>query len=76
MGRNSGWMAGLRGHWFKGYFASRLLTAGVPQGSVLGCVMFNIFTSDLEEMEECLFMKFPDDTKGEGAVNMLPYGGT
>lgn len=76
MGRNSGWMIGLRGQWFKGYSASRLVTPGVPQGSVLACVMFNIFISDLEEMAECLLMKFLNDTKWEGVVNMLPNRGT
>ena len=76
MGRNSGWMIGLRGQWFKGYSASRLVTTGVPRGSVLGCVMFNIFINDLEAVAECLLVKFPDDTKWEGAVNMLPYRGT
>lgn len=76
MGRNSGWIIGLRGQWFKGYSASRLVTTGLPQGSILGCVTFNIFISDLEETAECLLMKFPDNTKWEGAVNMPPYRDT
>lgn len=69
-------MIGLGGQWFKADSASRLVTTGVPQGSVLGCVMFETCISDLEEMAECLLMKFPADTKWEGAVNMLPYRGT
>ena len=46
-------MVGPRGQWFKGYSASRLVPTGVPQGFVPGCVMFNIFISDVEEAAEC-----------------------
>jgi len=49
----------------------RPVMTGIPQGLLLGLVLFSIFVCDMDSGIECTLIEFADNTKLCGAVNML-----
>ena len=47
------------------------VTSSVPQRSVLGLVLFNVFVGDTGSGIKCTISEFTDNTKLSVAVNML-----
>ena len=47
------------------------MTSGNPHGWLLGQMLFNIFVGDMDSGIKCTLSKFADDTKLNGAIDMI-----
>ena len=45
--------------------------SGVPQDSVLGCILFVLYVNDIDEFINSKILKFADDTRIYRTVNSL-----
>lgn len=55
------------------------MVSAVPQWSVLGPVLFNIFSNNIHNKIVCPLSRFADDTKLRGAADTtegIPFKGT
>ncbi|XP_058275995.1 triadin isoform X3 [Hirundo rustica] len=78
---SDGWATGWIKNWLDDHAQSvevsgamskwKALPGGVPQGSVLGLMLFNIFIGDMDSGFQCTLSEFIDDTQVCDAVNTL-----
>ncbi|KAF4796588.1 hypothetical protein TURU_083014 [Turdus rufiventris] len=81
---SDGWATGWIKNWLDDHAQSvevsgamskwKAVPSGVPQGSVLGLVLFNFFIGDMDSGFQCTLSEFTDDTQVCDAVNTLEGG--
>ncbi|XP_066035376.1 triadin isoform X8 [Chamaea fasciata] len=81
---SDGWATGWIKNWLDDHAQSvevsgamskwKAMPTGVPQGSVLGLVLFNIFIGDMDSGFQCTLSDFTDDTQVCDAVSTLEGG--